>query len=300
MSYETTIQQLTKAVKAVKGAYDYLDKFEWAKQKAWDWLLPPPDDDPNRIFSTYTPVDDNEKARDVCTAAYATNSALMLGLSAFFPGSFVAALGIFGTVGATGILLNQISNFQHNVLLEKQGEETEKAVAELLVPLSRRYGGKLYSKLDDCRLRIVGKGDLDILLNLPGESFAISVKSKKLGKKDKLKIFWDRDHQRIRYSKNGNKCDLETNITQDLNERVDWLLAHRGNLISPQPHRIVVWRSYPLDAPSLRVSVFPDSPKEVLAGREFLKYQGVWVVESKNLVHLIQLLRGKMNTAQNG
>ena len=297
MSHETTIQQLTKAVKDI---YHYLDNCEWANQGAWNWLLPPPDDDPNRIFSIYTPVEDNENARDICTAAYATNSALMIGLSAFFPGSFVAALGIFGTVGATGILLNQISTFQHKALLEKQGEETEKAVAELLVPLSCCYGGTLYSKLNDCRLRIAGMGDLDILLNFPGESFAISVKSKKLGKKDKLKIFWDRDHQIIRYSKNGSKSDLETNITQDLNERVDWLLAHRSNLISPQPHRIVVWRSYPLDAPSLRVSVFPDSPKEVLAGREFLKYQGVWVVESKNLVHLIQLLRGKMNTPQNG
>lgn len=296
MSYET-IQQL---IRTAKNAYHYLDKFQWAKQQAWDWLLPPPDDDPNKTFSTHTPVEDNENARDICTTGYGANLALMLGLSAFYPGGLVGALGIFGTIGVTGILLNQISTFQRQAVLEKQGEETEKAVAELLVPLSRRYGGTLYSKLDDCRLRIVGMGDLDILLSFPGESFAISVKSKKLRKKDKLKIFWDRDHQRIRYSKNGDKGDFETNITQDLNERVDWLLVHRGNLISPQPHRIVVWRSYPLDAPSLRVSVFPDSPKEVLGGREFLKYQGVYVVAAEDLVHSIQSLRRKMNTPQNG
>ncbi|NEQ24538.1 MAG: hypothetical protein F6K28_36615 [Microcoleus sp. SIO2G3] len=296
MSYET-IQQL---IRTAKNAYHYLDKFQWAKQQTWDWLLPSSDDDPNKTFSTHTPVEDNENARDICTTGYGANLALMLGLSAFYPGSFVAALGIFGTIGVTGILLNQISTFQRNAVLEKQGEETEKAVAELLVPLSRRYGGTLYSKLDDCRLRIAGMGDLDILLNFPGESFAISVKSKKLEKKDKLKVFWDRDRQKIRYSKNGSKSDFETNIIQDLNKRVDWLSAHRGNLISPQPHRIVVWKSYPLDAPSICVSVFPDSPKEVLGGSEFLTHQGVYVTEAENLVSLIQSLRRKMNTAQNG
>jgi hypothetical protein len=298
MSYAKIIQQLTKPA---EDTYHYFYQWEWAKQEAWDWLLPPPDNDPNRIFSTYTPVEDNEKARDVCTGVYTTNLALMLGLLAFYPSGLVGILGLFGTIGVTGILLNQISTFQRQAVLEKQGEETEKAIAELLVPLSRCYGGMLYSKLDDCRLRIVGKGDLDILLNFPGKSFAISVKSKKLGKKDKSKIFWDSDNKRIRYSKNGSKGDFETDITQDLNERVDWLLANRGNLISPNPQRIVVFRSYPLDAPSICVSVFPDSPQEVLEGREFLKSQGVYVIGAENLVDLIQLLRREtVNTAQKG
>lgn len=288
MSYEKITQQLTKAA---DDAYRYLNEWEWAKQPAWDWLLPTSDTDPNRTFSIHNPVDDNEKARDICTVGYGANLALMLGLSAFYPCGVIGILGIFGTIGVTGILLNQISAFQRQVVLEKQGEETEKAVAELLVPLSRCYGGTLYSKLDDCRLRIVGKGDLDILLSLPGNSFAISVKSKKLKTKDRLKVFWDKAHQRIRYSKNGSKSDFETDIIQDLNERVDWLLAHRDNLISPPTHRIVVFSSYPLDAPSLCVSVFSDSPKAVFGGSEFLKHQGVYVTESEKLVHLIQLLR---------
>ncbi len=200
-------------------------------------------------------------------------------------------------VAIMGILTNQASLSEKEIQLIKQGEEAERHIAKLLKPLCGR-GGQLVSKLDDNRLRLPELGDLDILLNLSGIRFAISVKSKR---GDKIKVFYDRDHQAIRFSTKKGKDQFIRDIVQELNEQVDWLLDNRPKFFSKKkkqpkmPWKIVVVcsaPSYPVEHP-VKVAVFPDSPKEVIGGLEFLKHEGVYVVEEEKLLSLLQALRKK-------
>ena len=80
-------------------------------------------------------------------------------------------------------MTQQVSSEEKEIQLTLQGEEAERHIAKLLKPLVGR-GGQLFSKIDDLRLRIADKENegLDILLNLSGIRFAISVKSKRYEK----------------------------------------------------------------------------------------------------------------------
>lgn len=276
--------------------YHAIFAWTWVSKSEWKWLLPPQENNPHQIYATHTPVEDAESASQKLTVFYSGNSILMLWLLLFYSGTAIGAIGSLATVGAMGMLANQISQFQSKISLAKQGEEAERHIASLLKTLCGR-GCRLYSKLDDTRLRVPGKGDLDVLLNLEGVRFAISVKSKR---GEKVKVFYDRDHHLIRYSYGGTKGSkgwFKGDIAQELNEQVEWLRAHRAQFFSAKrpPWKIVVLCS-PVGAlveHPLKVVVFPDSPFEEIGQVKFLKDKDVYVVAEQELVNLIQLLRRK-------
>ncbi|MDJ0717463.1 MAG: hypothetical protein QNJ54_25130 [Prochloraceae cyanobacterium] len=181
----------------------------------------------------------------------------------------------------------------------KQGEETERYVIKLLKPLCGR-GGQLFSSLDDKRLFTPNRGKLDILMNLSGVRFAVSVKS---NHNEKVKVFYDRKHESIRYStKKWGKGRFLFDITQQINDQVDWLLANRPKLFSKKKQPKMPWRIIVVcGAPAFQfqnqveVVVFPDSPTESINDTEYLKDRGVYVVDQRSLVSLIQALKNKPN-----
>lgn len=202
-------------------------------------------------------------------------------------------------VAIMGILTNQASLSDKEIELIKQGEEAERHIAKLLKPLCGR-GGQLFSKLDDNRLRVPELGDLDILLNLSGVRFAISVKSKR---GEKIKVFYDSKHQAIRHSgKWYGKDWFIRDITKEINEQVDWLLANRLKLFSKKKQPKMPWKlvvicgspNHPVKQPPV-VAVFPDSPTEVINGTKYLKDKGVYVVDEQSLISLIKALRTRPN-----
>lgn len=182
---------------------------------------------------------------------------------------------------------------------QKQGEEAERYIIKLLKPLCGR-GGQLFSSLDDNRLFTPNRGKLDILVNLSGVRFAISVKSKRY---EKVKVFYDPKHQLIRYSsKEWGKGRFLFDITQQINDQVDWLVANRPKLFSKKKRPKMPWKIIVVcGAPSVQsqnlveVAIFPDSPKEVINNTEYLKDRGVYVVDERSLVSLIQALKTKPN-----
>ncbi len=183
--------------------------------------------------------------------------------------------------------------------LQKQGEEAERHIIKLLKPVGGR-GTQLFSSLESARLRTPNLGKLDILLNLSGVRFAISVKSKR---HEKVKVFYDSKHKQIRYStKEWGKSRFVLDVTLEINEQVDWLLANRPKLFSKKkkpkmPWKIVVFSPHPsISTPNLvEVAVCPDSPQEIINGTAYLKDKGVYVVDQESLVSLIQVLKNKPN-----
>ena len=198
-------------------------------------------------------------------------------------------------------MTQQVSLSEKEIELTLQGEEAERHIAKLLKPLVGR-GGQLFSKVDDKRLRIADKENegLDILLNLSGIRFAISVKSKRY---EKVKVFYDPKYDQIRYScKEYRKDWFPTNITDEINKHINWLLTNRPKLFSKKkqpkkPWLIVVVCGFPSKPVKQqpRVAVFPDSPKEIINGTEYLKHKGVFVVDEESLISLVQALRTQPN-----
>ncbi len=195
------------------------------------------------------------------------------------------------------MLVNQVSLSEKEIELTRQGEEAERHIAKLLKPLVGR-GGQLFSKIDDKRLRIADKENegLDILLNLSGIRFAISVKSKRY---EKVKVFYDPKYDQIRYScKECRKDWFRKDVTNEINQHINWLLTNRPKLFSKKKQPKKPWLivvvcgvpSKPVKQPP-RVAVFPDSPTEVLNGTEYLKHKGVFVVDEESLINLVQALR---------
>ena len=210
-------------------------------------------------------------------------------------------LDSIANVAIINVLVNQVSLSEKEIELTRQGEEAERHIAKLLKPLEGR-GGQLFSKIDDKRLRIADKENegLDILINLSGIRFAISVKSKRY---EKVKVFYDPKYDQIRYScKEYRKDWFPTNITDEINKHINWLLTNRPKLFSKKkrpkkPWLIVVvcgLTSKPVKQPP-RVAVFPDSPKEIINGTEYLKHKGVFVVDEESLICLVQALRTQPN-----
>ncbi len=200
-------------------------------------------------------------------------------------------------LGGSNLILVSLPDIEAQT--QKQGSQAERHIIKLLKPLCGR-GGQLFSSLDDKRLFTPERGKLDILVNLSGVRFAISVKSKRY---QKVKVFYDPKQQLIRYStKEWGKGRFLFDIIQQINDQVDWLLTNRPKLFSKKKQPKMPWKIIVVcGAPAVesqnmvKVAVFPDSPIESLNGRDYLKDRGVYVVDEGSLVSLIQTLKTKQN-----
>ncbi len=215
------------------------------------------------------------------------------------PSGISSALDRIANVVIINVLVNQVSSEEKEIELTLQGEEAERHIAKLLKPLVGR-GGQLFSRLDENKLRIKDDAGLDILLNLSGIRFAISVKSKRY---EKVKVFYDPKYDQIRYScKEYRKDWFPKDITKEINDQINWLLTNRPKLFSKKKQPKKPWLivvvcgvpSKPVKQPP-RVAVFPNSPKEVINGTEYLKHRGVFVVDEESLISLVQVLKTQPN-----
>ena len=163
-------------------------------------------------------------------------------------------------------------------------EKAAPKIARLLEENFLAQGAQIYSSLHKNQVFLPETDNhLDILLKFPsGETFAIAVISLK-GERDT--VFYDHAAQKLRYRHGKVKKRWLLDPTVKIRQQVDSLSGHTDLFEKDQPPSLIVVLTSPV-----RVKVWEDVAAQV-GDLTVLYLNGVYVIEEKNLIALIELLK---------